>query len=296
MNRSERTERPHTHFGVLSRTRKVSGDGRPTKEGDSPVGFDRALDVVGRFDSTKRNAILIYHSIGDIGNQPTSPAVFEAHMQYLSREFEIVDLPEIVDSTGERQIAVTFDDGFIDFYRTALPVLERYEVPATVFVCADFIDDRNRDRMCAAHSLTDPPEQVMLRRDQLGELVENRYVTVGNHTRSHRNLATVDDESDLREEIVGNQTALEETLGRPVNRFSFPFHSFNPVAREIVAETHELGLCGVGLMSTRDDRYSLPRVALPDSRYGIQWSLSRVANRLRQLRGQFGSTGPENQF
>jgi len=242
------------------------------------------LNVVCSLLPTGRNAVLIYHSIGNIGNQPTSPDVFENHMRYLSREYEIVDLPGVLDRGDKRRIAVTFDDGFVDFYRNALPVLKRYEIPATVFVCADFLDDKNRDRLCAAHSLSDPPKRVMLSRDQLRELVDSEYVTVGNHTRSHRDLATINDEDELREEIVGNQIALEETFDRSVDRFSFPFHGFNPVAREIVAETHELGLCGVGLLSADDDRYSLPRVALPESSDGIRWSLSSVANRLRQFR------------
>lgn len=67
-------------------------------------------------------------------------------MQLLRDEFNPMPLAELADAASRRQIpdravAVTFDDGYADNLTAALPVLERAEVPATVFVATAFVGD-----------------------------------------------------------------------------------------------------------------------------------------------------------
>jgi peptidoglycan/xylan/chitin deacetylase (PgdA/CDA1 family) len=70
---------------------------------------------------------------------------FERQIQYLSKHYDCVALPDAVERLTEgtlsnRTIIVTFDDGYRDNLVHALPVLERYGVPATIFVTTGFID------------------------------------------------------------------------------------------------------------------------------------------------------------
>lgn len=44
-------------------------------------------------------------------------------------------------SIPERSVAISFDDGYADNLTNALPILERQQVPATLFVAAGFLDD-----------------------------------------------------------------------------------------------------------------------------------------------------------
>jgi peptidoglycan/xylan/chitin deacetylase (PgdA/CDA1 family) len=92
-------------------------------------------------------AILMYHSVvGDpqltdhILGISRARASFERHMQTLARNFSPVTIDDIVQfaKSGRdlppRAVAVTFDDGFADNYDVALPILNRYGVPATFYV------------------------------------------------------------------------------------------------------------------------------------------------------------------
>lgn len=90
-----------------------------------------------------RGFILTYHRIiegvPDMFDDPAlcvSRASFEMHLRELSRWCEIVTLDEVLDvPAGARSCcAITFDDGWLDNYEVALPVLESHGVPATVFL------------------------------------------------------------------------------------------------------------------------------------------------------------------
>ena len=72
---------------------------------------------------------------------------FEKHLQYFLKTFSIVSLATICDmkasgTTPEKHtVALTFDDGFVNNLTIALPLLEKYGVPATFFVCTAGILD-----------------------------------------------------------------------------------------------------------------------------------------------------------
>ncbi|MFT3662362.1 MAG: polysaccharide deacetylase family protein [Gordonia sp. (in: high G+C Gram-positive bacteria)] len=90
----------------------------------------------------RRAGILMYHCITETDLDPwgicVSPAAFDEQMAVLSAARAGADLGELRDpssftATGSK-IAVTFDDGYADNLAAALPILERHEIPATVFV------------------------------------------------------------------------------------------------------------------------------------------------------------------
>jgi peptidoglycan/xylan/chitin deacetylase (PgdA/CDA1 family) len=93
--------------------------------------------------------ILSYHRIATASWDPwdicVSPKRFEQQLATLSRRAEIVPLPTLATRlrAGRRVrpvVALTFDDGYADNLYAALPLLERYDVPATVFIATGWID------------------------------------------------------------------------------------------------------------------------------------------------------------
>ena len=86
--------------------------------------------------------VLLYHHIGDMQGA-TSTALFSAHLNWLLvngyRSLSLTEFkqrlkrPTAKPST-QREVLITFDDGFADLYDTALPVLERFNFKATAFL------------------------------------------------------------------------------------------------------------------------------------------------------------------
>jgi peptidoglycan/xylan/chitin deacetylase (PgdA/CDA1 family) len=92
-----------------------------------------------------RYAVLCYHRIGSGGIPLFSDlpaAIFEAQLQFLRKHYRVVSLSRMCEEienpdsakTNGQAVAITFDDGYKDLYSQALPILKRYQVPATIFL------------------------------------------------------------------------------------------------------------------------------------------------------------------
>jgi peptidoglycan/xylan/chitin deacetylase (PgdA/CDA1 family) len=93
-------------------------------------------------------AVLGYHRIAEDAGDPwgncLAPAVFAEHMDVLQREFRPTRLADVAsprdhthDHGRRTPIAVTFDDGYSEVLHEALPILEKHDIPATVFLVSD---------------------------------------------------------------------------------------------------------------------------------------------------------------
>ena len=88
--------------------------------------------------------ILMYHRFAE-GDTPRrlSQGLFEQHLDYLTKHFRVRRLTDVVEALREgrpiepRTVVLTVDDGYADFVEYAYPLLQKYEVPATVFETVD---------------------------------------------------------------------------------------------------------------------------------------------------------------
>lgn len=107
--------------------------------------------------SSEDFALLTYHRV--IAREETTgsvqagmvlePETLDLHIRFLQKHFKLVPLSEFIsapradaptsDGRGKPRCALTFDDGWSDFYRCAYPILKSHRVPATVFLPTDFI-------------------------------------------------------------------------------------------------------------------------------------------------------------
>jgi peptidoglycan/xylan/chitin deacetylase (PgdA/CDA1 family) len=100
----------------------------------------------------QRLLILGYHGVAQEDEHHWNPSLFIAPEHLASRlrllragDFHILPLREglerLEDGTlPDRSVAITFDDGFVDFHRLALPILRAYDVPATVYLTTYYSD------------------------------------------------------------------------------------------------------------------------------------------------------------
>lgn len=92
-------------------------------------------------------AVLMYHRIinseYNFWKLNVSPQTFEQHIKYISENYKVLRLEEEwrdIVKVDQKYAVITFDDGYVDNYQFALPILEKYHVPATIFVSTDLID------------------------------------------------------------------------------------------------------------------------------------------------------------
>jgi len=199
--------------------------------------------------------ILTYHSL-DLSGSPVSltPETFEQHMRWLAENrIPVVPLTEIVNSPGA--VALTFDDGFRSFRRSALPVLQELDLPATVFVVTGYCGRTNR--------WPSQPESIptldLLAWSEIEELVR-QGVEFGAHTVTHPDLTALEPQSAARE-IRQSRVDLEDHTGRPARAFAWPYGLSTPSLRAMAKEEFPV-VCGTDLRfleGTYDDA-DLPRI------------------------------------
>jgi len=97
-----------------------------------------------------RVIILMYHRVietsSDFWNLCVSPKHFSEHLRILRQYYRVLSLHELSNALKnkrlpKRGVILTFDDGYADNLWNAKPLLEKYEVPATVFVASDSVDN-----------------------------------------------------------------------------------------------------------------------------------------------------------
>lgn len=154
-----------------------------------------------------------------------TPENFLKQMEYLSKSaYALINLDDIdAILSGKKtmqmdSIAVTFDDGFEDFYHNAFPVLKKFNIPATLFMVSERVGQSN-DWMHQRGS----PKRNMLSTEQLTD-ISNAGVLIGSHTCTHPKLNEISpDEKRLHDEIFNSKQQLEEQLGKAVDHFAYPF-------------------------------------------------------------------------
>lgn len=175
---------------------------------------------------TERRIILCYHSVRpkDFLAYSISPALFEAHLAWLKQHCEIVDFAQIAKGQPQKrpQVALTFDDGYLDNLEYALPLLQKYQMRATFFVTAGLIEQDPATLEYFQKSLG-----ASLR--QIGPLdlpglrsLQQCQMPIGSHSFSHRVMKSLS-MPEQRAELTRSKRTLEDALGAPITALSYPY-------------------------------------------------------------------------
>lgn len=192
-----------------------------------------------------RVPILAYHQITDTippypGAQFSVPVGnFEAQMAYLREAgYRCLSLDDLLttDGTSPKVFVLTFDDGYLDFYTTAYPILQRFGYTATVFLVSTYVGGRSVWEYDTAE------HRPLMTWDQIRTL-HQQGITFGSHTCTHPRLTDVSAEQ-VRHELVHSKAQLEDHLGGEVRWLAYPFAAHSPEIRAAAAQAGYSGACG----------------------------------------------------
>ena len=210
-----------------------------------------------------QSAILTYHSVDRTGSVISiAPELFRRHIEALmERKVPIAPLEQALDQPG--CVALTFDDGFENFIEHALPTLDQYKLPATVFVVTGYCGRLNTWPSQAKSGI---PVLRLMNWRQIRELPD--YIALGGHTTNHPDLGKLP-LTIAADELTRCRLALEDETGRRVSVFAYPYGSSTPEVRNLVRQ-HFTFACGTALdfLGQGTDPLSLPRI---DAYYMRKW-------------------------
>lgn len=175
--------------------------------------------------------------------------------------FKFVTLKEALESNNGNFAVLTFDDGYQDNFVEGLPVLEKHNVPATVFVITGDIAARGKSWDEAGEKL---PADLMSW-ETLSILTKKGW-EIGSHAHEHIHLArhpVERQEAEIRRSIL----EIEENLGETPVSFAYPYGSYNEATKNVLRQTPikyavTINSADNGKPVSEEDRLELSRVSI----------------------------------
>ena len=212
--------------------------------------------------------ILMYHSISEQASAKfrrfaVAPKLFHEHMAYLHQQnYTPLTVTQLIQartqgesSLPERPIVLTFDDGFADFFTQALPVLQEFSFPATLYIVTACIGGTSRWLQHEGEA-----DRLILSWEQIAT-ISAAGIECGGHTQTHPQLDTLS-RAQARKEIVQCKRILEDRLGQKIESFAYPFGYHTATTQELVREAGYTSACAVKyeMSSQTDNPFSLARL------------------------------------
>lgn len=211
--------------------------------------------------------VLMYHGIVD-GKCPLPedretgadlydlPSVqFDHHMAFLGEQgYTVIDVAKH-NPDQKKPIAITFDDGELNNFQIALPILKKYGYVAYFFIIVGRVGRKG-----------------YMTWDQI-KAMQDAGMIIGSHGLSHQILTNLMD-SQIDEELRASKRTIQVNLGVPVDTLSIPRGFCND---SLIQKAYELGYKTVFISDRPDNLKSdcFSRIAVKD-----RWTVKHLANAL----------------
>jgi peptidoglycan/xylan/chitin deacetylase (PgdA/CDA1 family) len=240
--------------------------GRITRFAKVCIGWVCGVFGLYRFILGDRALVVALHRVlpGPSGEAMTLPApLFDALCRFFKRHFRVVPLREIVGKLerGEafdREMAITFDDGYADAFEVAMPIMEAQGLTATVFLVSGFVGTSTVPWWDEKSGRT----HAFMTWDQ-ARAMQDKGFDMGGHSRTHQDLGLIGGEQAERE-LNLSRAELEAGLGRAVDLFAYPYgydRHMTEDNRRLAAKAGYRCCCGYGdFVETGGDPFRLGRL------------------------------------
>lgn len=188
--------------------------------------------------------IVLYHSFSEDGTGQDSLPVrlLDKHLRYLKKNYAIEPLDSVMQKFKEGKrldrdtLCITIDDGFLDNYKFAYPIFNKYTIPATIFVTAGLLECPTRkstfeedlihpDKVCFENDIDHADtyrlsKLPMMSWPQVKDLISDN-IEIGSHTLYHPILTKVPFDV-AKKEIILSKSKIESELNKEIRYFAFP--------------------------------------------------------------------------
>ena len=183
----------------------------------------------------------------------------ESHLMYLKENnFNIESIDEILNKKENKKpflrntVGFTVDDAFLSFYKNGWPIFKKYNVPVTLFVSTDIVNESHWNYMSW---------------EDLREFI-NQGGSIGLHSASHAHLTSYDI-LDVRKDLISSIKVIKKELGITPKIFAYPF---GEASNDIINLLGSLNIDFAfgqhsGVINQNSNSYYLPRFALNEA-YG----------------------------
>ena len=200
--------------------------------------------------------VLNYHQINDTAENALTVHVdqFEKQMKYLADNgYTAITPAEMLDAwqngtpLPDKPVVITFDDGYVDNYKNAFPILEKYNLRASIFLISDYVGMYPN----------------YLTWSQISEMQDSGRIDFESHTLSHKQLDATSPE-ETKNQLEGSKQALEWHLGKTINFIAYPCGSYDD---DLIRMTREAGYraaftVNYGLSDASENPFVLDRVPI----------------------------------
>jgi peptidoglycan/xylan/chitin deacetylase (PgdA/CDA1 family) len=199
--------------------------------------------------------VLMYHHVGEAresSSNTVSTLMFEKQMEFLKvHRYNVVSLEDLLGMIKEgasiprNTVCITFDDGNLDNFKNAFPILRKMRFRATIFMITDNINKKG-----------------WLSEEDL-KILDGSGVAIGSHTASHAYLPDHTAEEVIAE-LRESRNHLEKILGHPVFLFSYPAGGFTEEIKHLVVSEGFRGAVTTNRGKDKHDPYALRRVKITE--------------------------------
>ena len=171
--------------------------------------------------------VLNYHQINtrDANSLTVRPGNFADELDYLTEHgYHVISLDQFIRHQNEgaalpdKPVLITFDDGYLDNYTDAFPLLKERKMPALIFIITDYIGT----------------QQNYMTWEQVHEMEKNG-IDFGSHTLSHAMLSQ-DDPKDAKFQLETSQAVFRWQFGKNARALAYPCGYYDDTVKKLVKD------------------------------------------------------------
>ncbi len=215
-------------------------------------------------------SVIMYHRFGD-SRYPSTNIKKEQFLKHINEllkpKYNVIDIDQALQAINniklikDKSIVITIDDAYSSVYDYAWPIFKKYNLPFTLFVSTDVIDNKTPGYMSW--------EEIRNLRDH--------GVTIGSQTKSHPHMYKISKQEIIDELKISNKRFIDE-IGSTPKIFAYPYGEYN---LEVIDQVKLNGFIAAfgqhsGVAHKSLGLYELPRFAMNEKYGGMERFLLAV--------------------